>query len=165
MNLRTRHLQRDPSKSRLYCRECEFHVPPPCNGVSHATNAEVNEHRRPSDVRRTDGRTDDGRTTDGRRTDDGRKKFRRKNSDEKIPTKKFRRNNLDEKKLGARHGGKARPLRRQGTGNYRRFLGGQAPQTPPGGKARLTEFPEGGKPPQTPPRHHFKKFAFANFLK
>ena len=28
-----------------------------------------------------------------------------------------------------------------------------------GGKARVTEFPEGGKPPQTPPRHHFKKFA------
>ena len=28
-----------------------------------------------------------------------------------------------------------------------------------GGKARVTEIPEGGKPPQTPPRHHFKKFA------
>ena len=60
------------------------------------------------------------------------KNFRRKNSDEKIPTKKFRRKNWDEKigtnkfgrkqigrkkKLGARHGGKAQPLRRQGTDN------------------------------------------------
>ena len=61
---------------------------------------------------RTDGRTD-GRTTDGRRTDDGRKKFRRKNSDKKIPTKKFRRKNSDEKirtkKFGRKKiGGKAR---------------------------------------------------------
>ena len=64
--------------------------------------------------RSTNRRTDDGRTDDGRTHE--------KNSDEKIPTKKFRRKNSDEKisdekKLGARHGGKARPLRRQGTGN------------------------------------------------
>ena len=52
------------------------------------------------DAGRTDGRTDGVRRTDGRRTDDGRKKFRRKNSDEKIPTKKFGRKNLDEKKEG-----------------------------------------------------------------
>ena len=74
----------------------------------------------------------------------------------KIWTKKFRRNkfgrkNLDEQKLGARHGGKARPLRRQGTGNERRFLGGEAPQTPPlGGKARVTEIPGGASPPKPP---------------
>ena len=73
---------------------------------------------------RTDGRTDDGRTDDGPTTDEKNsdekiptKKFRQKKSDEKIPTKKFRRKKSDENKLGARHGGKARPLRRQGMGN------------------------------------------------
>ena len=45
-------------------------------------------------------------------------------------------NFFGQKKLGARHGGKARPLRRQGTGNERRFLGGQAPQTPRGARHR-----------------------------
>ena len=66
-------------------------------------------------------------------------------SSEKIFDRKFFRPNnfsveifFGRKKLGARHGGKARPLRRQGTGNERRFLGGEAPQTPPGGKARDT---------------------------
>ena len=53
--------------------------------------------------------------------------------------KNFRSKNFsDEKKLGARHGG----------------------------KARVTEIPGGASPPQTPPRQHFKKFALrANFLK
>ena len=37
--------------------------------------------------------------------------------------------------------------------------GAKPPRPPPGGKARVTEIPGGASPPQTPPRHHFKKFA------
>ena len=51
--------------------------------------------------------TDDGPTTDEKTSDE--KNLDEKNSDE--------RNSDEKKKLGARHGGKARPLRRQGTGN------------------------------------------------
>ena len=34
--------------------------------------------------------------------------------------------------------------------------GAKPPRPPPGGKAQVTEIPEGGE--ETPPRHHFKKF-------
>ena len=101
------------------------------NGVSHATNAEVNEHRRPSDGR-TEGRwTDDGRTTDRRRTKKIQtKKFRRKNSDETIWTKK----NWGQG-TGARHGrcgGKARVINGDSWG--------AKPPRPPRGARHGTPF-------------------------
>ena len=49
-----------------------------------------------------------------------------------------------------KNGGKARPLRGQGTGN-RDSGGAPPPSDPPGGEARVTEIPEGAPPPQTPP--------------
>ena len=92
------------------------------------------------------------------------KKFRRKNSDEKIPTKKFRRKNLDEKKWTKKNWGQGTGARHGRCGGKARVINGDSwgakpPRPPPGGKARVSEIPEGGKPPQTPPRHHFKKFA------
>ena len=94
---------------------------------------------------RTDGRTDDGPTTDEKI---GRKKFGRKNSDEKIRTKK----NWGQG-TGARHGrcgGKARVINGDS-------WGAKPPRPPPGGKARVTEIPEGCFAPADPPTTTFQK--------
>ena len=117
------------------CRSASVHG---ANGVSHATNAEVNEHRRLSDVRRTDGRTDDGRTTDRRRTKKIQtKKFRQKNSDEKIPTKKFRRKNSDEKIWTQKNWGQGTGARHGRCGGKAQVINGDSwganPPRPPGG--------------------------------
>ena len=83
---------------------------------------------------------------DGRRTDDGpttdEKTSDEKNSDEIIRTKKFGRKKNWGQGTGARHGRC-------------------------GGKARVTEIPEGGKTPPDPPTTPFQKIcpSGANFLK
>ena len=87
--------------------------------------------------------TDDGPRPDEKTSHE--KNSDEKNSDEKIRTKKVRtkkirtkkfgRKNSDENKWGARHGGKARPLRRQGTGNGVSW-GAKPPRLPRGARHR-----------------------------
>ena len=119
-------------------------------------------------VRRTSvGRTD-GRTTDGRRTDDG-PTTDEKNSDEKIPTKKFRRKNSNETIWTKKNWGQGTGARHGRCGGKARVINGDSwgakPTRPPQGARHGQRRFLGGQAPPAPPRHHFKKFAFANFLK